>query len=204
MDPSTIQSVITFLLILNPFALCLYLRGVVEDLDRAHFAAVLGRASLISFLVFTLFVWTGEPFLVGTLGVRPEAMRVFGGIIFFNVAYIYVTKGYKALDLLRGNIDELPSEIAMPFMIGGGTITQAIILGKQHDNWIGTALLAGSMVICALFVFLFKLLHDHLKGADERLLRRYMNLLSRANGLLIGALSIDMIVQGVHELWFFS
>lgn len=191
----------TFLLILNPFALSLYLRGVVEDLDRPHFASVLVRASAASFVVFVMFAWLGESFLVNVLGIRPQALRVFGGIIFFNIAYIYVTRGHKALDVLRGSIDELPSEIALPFMIGGGTITQAIILGKHYDTGTALTLLATGMAICLAFVYCFKVVHDQLQGINERILRRYINMFSRANGLIIGALSVDMIVNGVRQIW---
>ena len=41
-------SVVSFLAILNPFALCLYLEGVVDELEPRQFARLLVLASLIS------------------------------------------------------------------------------------------------------------------------------------------------------------
>lgn len=195
------SSLLPFLVILNPFALCLYLAGVMEDLDTASFIKVLTGASLISLAVFSVFTLFGEALLLGVLGVRPEALRIFGGIIFAIVGYNYVMKGYRATQILRGNIDQLPSEIALPFMIGAGTITQSILIGKRHPA--GTAFLIVLIVVVLSFaiVMVFKFVRDELAGTKERVFDKYVNILSRINGLIIGAVSTDMIVSGMHSLW---
>jgi small neutral amino acid transporter SnatA (MarC family) len=162
---------------------------------------VLFKASIISFITFSLFALAGEAFLVRILGVRTEAMRVFGGIIFLIVGYNYVTKGYRATVVLRGTLEELPSAIALPFMIGAGTITQAILLGKQHSVAIAVFVIAISVGATFGIVLGFKLAHDKLRGPREAVFDRYVNILSRINGLLIGAISTEMIVSGLHELW---
>jgi len=196
-----LSSLIPFLAILNPFALCLYLAHVMEELDTRTFLIVFGKASLVSFLVFCLFAAAGEPLLTDFLSVRPEAMRIFGGIIFFIVAYGYVTKGYRATEVLRGSLDELPSEIAVPFMIGAGTITQAILLGKAHGAARATLVLFTGMAVSVLIVLAFKHIADRMRGPRERVFVRYVNIASRLNGLLIGAISTDMVVGGVRRLW---
>ncbi|MFW6164051.1 MAG: MarC family protein [Planctomycetota bacterium] len=196
-----LAGLLPFLAILNPFALCLYLIHVMEELRPGQFALVLGKASVASLAVFCVFAVAGEPLLVKVLRIRPGAMRVFGGIVFFVVAYGYVTKGYKATTLLRGRLDELPSEIAVPFMIGAGTITQATLLGKQHSAGFAVLVLVVGMVVSVLAVLLFNYVRMRMKGVREDLFERYINILSRLNGLLIGALSADMVVTGIHELW---
>ena len=193
-------SLIPFLAILNPFALCLYLVGVMDDLSPRDFLRVLSWASIFSLIAFWLSALAGEPFLVDVLQVRPGALRAFGGIIFFVVAYNYVTKGYKTTEMLRGGLEELPSAIALPFMIGAGTITQAILLGKRHGPYISLLVLFIGLSISFLLVVAFKLIRDHLKEKRERVFDRYVNILSRINGLLIGAISTEMVVSGVREL----
>jgi len=192
---------VRFLAILNPFALCLYLVGVMDELESRHLTRVLGYASVISFVVFSLFAIAGEPFLVRGLGVRPEALRAFGGVIFFVIAYNYVTKGYRAATVLRGSLDDLPAAIALPFMIGAGTITQAILLGKQLSPAGSLFVLLAAMVVSIGVILAFKVVRDRLKTAQEQLLDRYVNILARVNGLLIGAISTEMVVTGTRQLW---
>ncbi len=196
-----LASLIPFLAILNPFALCLYLTGVMEDLDTRTFAWVLVRACLISWAVFALFAWSGEPLLNDFLRISPQAMRVFGGVIFFIVGYNYVVRGYRTAEMLRGSLDELPSVIALPFMIGGGTITQSILTGKQNPTPTALLILGVGIVVSFAVILTFKLLRDTMRKARERVFDRYVNILVRINGLLIGAISTEMIVSGIRDLW---
>lgn len=196
-----VSSLLPFLAILNPFALCLYLAGVMEDLESRIFVKVLFWASLISLVVFWVSAIMGEPLLVEFVGVRPEALRIFGGIIFFIIAYNYVTRGYRATEVLRGSLEELPSAIALPFMIGAGTITEAILLGKRHGPYLSMLLIFLGLCVCFIVVVGFKLVKDCLKGEREKVFQRYVNILSRINGLLIGAISADMVVSGIRKLW---
>jgi len=197
----TWRPLISFLAILNPFALSLYLVSVMEDLDRKRFLRVMLGACLISLVVFCLFALAGEPLLLDVLNVRPAALRAFGGVIFFVVAYQYVVRGYRATEMLRGSAESLPSAVAMPFMIGAGTITQSILIGKAHTPMISIAIIAAGVLVSLLVVMLFKLFRDHLHERREAVFDRYVNLIARANGLLIGAISTDMIVSGLRGLW---
>ena len=195
------KSLIPFLAILNPFALCLYLVGVMEDLDKEAFLRVLIRACGISFAVFCVFGLAGEPFLVDLLGIRPDALRIFGGVIFFIVGYNYVVKGYRTNEMLRGSLDELPSAIALPFMIGAGTLTQSILIGKQHSMGVTILVISIGILVSFAIVLVFKLIRDHMRGPKERVFERYVNIMVRINGLLIGAISTEMIISGVRNMW---
>jgi multiple antibiotic resistance protein len=192
---------VPFLAILNPFALCLYLQGVMEDLDTAQFVRVLGLASIISLAVFWVFALGGETVLIDLFNLRIEALRVFGGMIFFVVGYNYATRGFRATEMLRGNLDDLPSAIALPFMIGAGTITQAILLGKRHDALMSLSLLFLAVAISFAVVITFHFVRERLRKKYQAVFDRYVNIFSRLNGLLIGAISVQMVVTGVRRIW---
>ncbi|MGB2809759.1 MAG: MarC family protein [Sedimentisphaerales bacterium] len=204
MDDAIVKSFLSFLMILNPFALCLYLMGVIDELDSRTFTKVLFRASVISLIAFCIFALTGEKLLVGFLGISPDALRIFGGVVFFMVGYNYVTKGYRATGVLRGSLEELPSAIALPFMVGAGTITQAILIGKKHGPYLSVSILLFGTCMGFLIVIGFKVFRDYLKGAREKVFERYVNILSRINGLFIGTISTEMVVSGIRNLWFQS
>ena len=196
-----VRELMPFLAILNPFALCLYLEEAMHKLRMRAFAGVLARASVISLLAFWFFALAGRPFLNSTLQVRPEALRIFGGIIFLVIAYHYTMRGHQGTEVVRGDITQLPAAIALPFMIGAGTITQSMLM-RQHlppvscmfTLFLGVAISFG-------IVLAFKALSDHLKRRSEATFYRYADIVARLNGLLIGAISVEMIVEGVHQLW---
>ena len=196
-----LDAALPFLAILNPFALCLYLVGVMEDLSFREFLKVIISACTIALVVLWLTGVGGEQVLRSVLRVRPNSLRAFGGVVFFLVGYNYATRGYRATEILRGSVDELPAAIAMPFMIGAGTITQAILIGKNHGNALVGLVLALAMIATFTIVLAFKLVRDRMRGPRERLFDRWVNILARANGLVIGAISVDMIVSSLHHLW---
>ncbi len=195
-----IELLLSFIVILNPFALCLYLAGIIEELDSKNFLRVLSIASLISYIVFAVFSLFGDKLLITVFSVRTEALRCFGGIVFLIVAYNYVTKGSKAAIVLRGDIEELPSQIAVPFMIGAGTITQSILIGKKTNSITSVIILLLAVAISTLFVLVFKQIRDRITDQNIKIFDIYVNILSRINGLIIGAISIEMIVRGISGL----
>lgn len=194
-------SLVSFLAILNPFALCLYLVGVMEDLDFRAFVRVMSGACIISFIVFSIFALAGESVLIGCFHVKPNALRVFGGVIFLIVGYNYVVKGYRTTELLRGSLEELPSAIALPFMIGAGTLTQSILIGKLNSRPVALLILLAGIAISFFVVFAFRAIRDRMKTTREKVFDRYVNIMVRINGLLVGAISTEMIVSGIREMW---
>ncbi len=196
-----ISLLVPFLAILNPFALCLYLTGVMEDLTLRDFARVMAGACLVALLAVAMFAVAGEYLLVHLLGLRFDALRVFGGAIFLGVGYQYVTKGYRATVALRGSVDELPSAIALPFMIGAGTITQSILIGDKTGWAMALATISAAVAVAFAMPLVFKLIRDHLRETRGRVFDRYVNILARVNGLIIGGVSTEMVITGARHLW---
>ncbi|MFW6279622.1 MAG: MarC family protein [Planctomycetota bacterium] len=195
-----INELLPFLSILNPFALCLYLSDTAHELGLRAYVRTIGVASLISYATFLVFALGGRPLLVKTLHIQPEAMRLFGGIIFLVIAHDYVMKGYRATAELRGRL-HLPSAVALPYMIGAGTITQSILIG-EHLTLSATILTLFFGVVTAFVVLLlFKIAGDQLKKRREDIMNRYLDLFARLNALVIGAISTQMIMSGVRTLW---
>ena len=89
---------------------------------------VLFKASLISFAIYTLFVLGGNFLFQKLFQISFESFRLFGGIVIFSFAYQYIVGGRNAMIKMKGSLDDLASEIALPFMVGAGTISIAILM----------------------------------------------------------------------------
>lgn len=136
-----ISSVIEFLVMLNPFALFLYLEPIRKDLSYKSFTRVIFKATLISFIICLVFFFTGDLIFRKIFHIEFESFRIFGGIIIFSFAYFFIVRGQKALIIIKENLDDLASEIALPFMVGAGTISLSILLSQKHSFAIGSVLL---------------------------------------------------------------
>jgi multiple antibiotic resistance protein len=103
--------------------------------------------------------------------------------------------------LQGGDPSRVVGTIALPFMIGPGTISASVIIGKRLQNPTSTflaiivAVIAASASLVAL-----KALHDFVQTKKEELLERYLDITGRVIAMFTGTYAVEMIVNGA-EIW---
>ncbi len=196
-----LTEIVAFLVMLNPFALFLYLEPVMEQLKDKIFYKVLLRASLISLAIFFVFLLSGTFLFENVFRIDFEAFRIFGGIVIFSFAYFYIVKGHKALITMKENLDDLAAEIALPFMIGAGTISLTIIMGKMFDMLSGLLLLIAILGTNYLIIMFLKYLRDNLAKKKLKIaFDKNMEILLRLNGFFVGAIGVNMVLTGIQNI----
>jgi len=197
-----ISSIFEILVMLNPFALFLYLDPVRKDLTHRSFMLVIFKATLISFFICVVFFFFGDVIFRRIFQIDFESFRIFGGIIIFSYAYFFIVKGQKALIIIKENLDDLASEIALPFMVGAGTISLSILLSQKHPMGIGVLLLVIIFAINFLVIFLLKKFRDSIEGKKlKTAFDKNMEVLLRLTGFFIGAIGINMVLTGVKNMF---
>jgi multiple antibiotic resistance protein len=194
-----IKSSALLLVLLNPFLVILYLVDVVEKLERKQFTQVLIRAGLISSVVFCCFAILGDAIFSSVVQAEFASFQIFGGVIFLLIAVQFVFRGPTAIEILRGKSEHLAGAIAMPVLIGPGTISASVIIGKRLDP-----LSACAAVLLAVFLFVMvtlalKAAHDVVRPRGEPLVQRYIEIAGRIMALYVGTVSVDMIMQGIRS-----
>lgn len=195
-------SIVELLVMLNPFALFLYLEPIRKDLGHKQFITVIIKATLISLLICYLFFFSGEFLFKSVFMIDFESFRIFGGIIIFSFAYFFIVKGQRALIMIKEDLDDLASEIALPFMVGAGTISLSILTSYRHSTLNGIFILLAAFLLNFLTIYLLKKMRDSLEG--KRLKTAYdknMEVLLRLNGFFIGAIGINMILTGIKNMF---
>ena len=194
-----LRSFMMIVVLLNPFILSIYLLDVVRALEFREFARQLSRAMTISFVVFASFAWAGEALFESAFQVRFFAFRIFGGITFLIIG-IRLIMGVPQVAGPRPAGQHVAASIAMPFIIGPGTISASVMAGSRLDwGWAAAAIGLAQMTALAALL-LFKRVHDHVRTTHEPLMQRYTEIVGRATALFAGSFAIDMILRGV-ECW---
>lgn len=195
-NPSLIPSFTLFFALLNPFLLSIYLIDLISDLKTPEFSRVLLRASLISGSAFWVFAWGGEAIFTDYLQVHFASFQLFGGIIFLLIGIRFVFSGVDAIRATRGAPEHLAGSIAMPFLIGPGTVSAAVVIGARHNLWISGLLIFGTLALTMTLVIVLKTVHDYVKERNARLIDRYIEVVGRISALLIGTIAVEMILAG--------
>jgi multiple antibiotic resistance protein len=194
------DSVVLLAVLFNPFLMSAYLHDLMSELSLRAFATVLLRAFAISGVVFCTFALAGDQLFTQVLQVRFAAFLVFGGVIFLIIAIRYMTLGAKMIEVLRGPPEHLAGALAMPFMIGPGTVSASVLIGQRLQASLAFTAIGLAMVISCLFLLLMKIVFDSIRKRSEQLMERYLEISGRVAAILIGTIAVDMIMRGL-DLW---
>ena len=182
--------------LLNPFLLIIYLLNIIERLNFSEFNKVLARAGIIASLIFFCFIFLGDALFSDVFQVEFASFQIFGGIIFLVIGLQFVFKGPEAIEILQGESKHLVGAIAMPVLIGPGTISASVIVGKRHEFLTACGVVLVAVVSSLVMILILKLIHDWVRARYEPLIERYIEIAGRVTALYIGAVSIEMIMQG--------
>ncbi len=191
------ESTILLLALLNPFLLVVYLIGPMKQLSRTEFAQVLTRAGLIAGAVFCAFAVLGDAIFANVVQADFASFQIFGGLIFVLIGLQFVFRGPDAIEILRGEAAHISGAVAMPVLIGPGTISASVIIGKRHDPALACIAVIAAVSISLLIVFLLKALHDYVLPRREALIERYLEIVGRITALYVGTVAVEMIMRGL-------
>lgn len=193
-----IQASMLLFILLNPFLMVVYLLDVFEKLPPETFRRVLLRAGAISFLVFSMFALLGDFLFRDVLQAQFASFQVFGGIIFLLIGLQFLFQGNSAIAALRGESQHIAGAIAMPIMIGPGTIGASILIGKRLTQFNAVLAVGTAVLTSVLVIILLKYLHDYVRERNEKLVDRYIEIVGRAMALVVGTFAVEMIMRGLQ------
>jgi multiple antibiotic resistance protein len=198
---SAIMLSIAFLALLNPFALFIYLRPVMVGLSGKAFAKVLLQASVISLLIYFIFAVSGIFLFEKILQIKFESFRIFGGLVISALALMVILTGKHALIHIKEDLDDLASEIALPYMVGAGTISLSIIIGNTLPPLASFLVLFFVVSLNYIAVLILKQIREYLPTKFQIAFDKSMGILLRLSAFLIGAIGLNMIMTGIANLF---
>jgi len=197
----TIRAFVTFFTIIDPVGLAPVVIGLTAHLNDAQRSTVVTRAIVISAAIIAFFALAGR-FLLDRLGINLYAYNIAGGALLFLVAIDMLfgrqsgtreTKAEADEALTREDISVFP--LAIPMIAGPGTITTTILfVGLAAPNALDLLSVAGA-IISALFVAWLVM-----RGSMwivRRIGRTGILVLSRILGILLAALAVQFILNGI-------
>jgi multiple antibiotic resistance protein len=201
-DEFLIAALVTLFVVVDPIGLVPAFLGVTHGLPRTARLGVAWRACLIAFAVLAGSALIGD-WLLRTLSITLPAFRIAGGLLLFSIASEMVfgvrierqsQQAEEAIEEHVRNIAAFP--LAVPLMAGPGAITATVLLaGRADGHWLHLALLLGvvAVVLVASFVvFLTATRISRLLGTTGNVV------LSRLLGVLLAALAVQYVVDGVR------
>lgn len=191
--------IVSFLILLNPFALFVYVLPILKEQGVGKFSSVMLRASLISGVIYILFALSGQA-IFSALGVSFEAFRVFGGIVLVSFALSFILQGKQSMITTRGELSKIAAEVALPFIVGAGTITLSIIIGEALEPSAAVFAISAVMMINYLAIMWLGMFRQSLNDKLKTVFDKNSEILLRINGFIVGAYGVNLIFEGLNAL----
>lgn len=192
-----LRSAALLLALLNPFLVIIYLLDVVRKRDLRSFAAVLVQGAIYAGVVFCCFAVLGEWIFANVVQAEFASFQIFGGLVFVAIAMQFVFRGPMAIEMLRGDSEHLASAIAMPVLIGPGTVSACVVIGQRLSPLLACGAVVLAVAVSVLVMVLLKLVHDRVRTSHEVLVERYIEIVGRVMALYVGTVAIELIMQGL-------
>ncbi len=189
-------------MILDPLGNIFPYLALTAERPPADTRKVAGRACAYSFLILAVFALAGR-FIIAFFGISLAAFQIAGGFILFRIS-IDMLQGrghFNRLDTSSslkaeeyGDIALVP--LAVPLMAGPGSITTVLVLTSRAGTPAESlSILAAAVIILVVAYLCFIFAHRILALIKESSLR----LLTRIMGLILTALAVQFIIQGLKS-----
>jgi len=192
-----IASATLLFVLLNPFMMTVYLIDLIRSLGMKEMTEVMIRATLISGVVFVGFALGGNQIFEDVLGVHFASFQIFGGLMFLAISLRSMLYGAKLMTEIRGEPAQIAGAVAMPFMIGPGTVSAAVVAGAKLEPGMAVLAILIALVPSTVGVLLLKKLHDYFQESHAGLVERYIEIVGRVTAVLIGTIAVDLIARGI-------
>lgn len=197
-----VTAFVTLVVIIDPVGLAPLFVALTRGMDTGHRRRIAARACVTAAFVLTAFGLMGDAVL-GFVGISMPAFRIAGGILLFLTALdMLFERRSKRREGQTNPHEEDPSvfPLSIPLIAGPGAIATMILLaGQQGGEWSWVLAVHGVMGAVILLTFLMFLT----AGPLERLLGPVgINVVTRLLGMLLAALSVQFVLDGLADFGF--
>ncbi|MEJ5217035.1 MarC family protein [Cognatishimia sp. D5M38] len=195
-----ITSFVTLFVIIDPIGLMPIFIAFTPGMSAQQRRAVAFRSCIIAFFILALFAFFGEAVL-GFVGISMAAFKIAGGVLLFLTALDMLFE--RRQERREGRVTEVPDPsvfpLAIPMIAGPGSIATVILLSGQIDGIQGPILILGvalAVMLVAVALFMAGNLLERALGDIG------INVVTRLLGMLLAALSIQFILDGLKDFGF--
>jgi multiple antibiotic resistance protein len=199
-----ITAVVTLFLVIDPIGLLPMFISLTHG-NAQNRTKIAMRSCAVAIGILFLFGVFGEE-LLNFIGIGMPAFRISGGLLLFLTAVemLFNKRGQRREEQSDVDHHDDPSvfPLATPLIAGPGSMAAMILLaGSMEVDYSATLIAMGAMVSVVAITFALFLLG----GPFERLMGKTgIDVITRLMGMLLAALSVQFVVDGLQGLGVFS
>ena len=198
-----LRYLVTLTAVLDPFLAVPIFLSVAAQYEPARRARLANAITVTVFVVLAVSALFGEG-LLRIMGASLPAFQVGGGLVLLLMALSMLNAQAGEIRQTRAEAEELESgelsgivPLAVPLLAGPGSISTTIIAAQRGGLAHAAVLIACIALVCALLWSLLRGAHS----LGPRMGTTGLNIATRILGLLLAAISIQTMAEGLRTLF---
>ncbi len=201
MNETWINAFLALFAILNPVGLIPIFAEYIGDLDNRTRFKMFNVCVLTAFVTMAIMTLTGRWLLSQVFQIDIQVFRITGGLLLTILAVRYIIFPTREAPQYAHNIDKSAQAMefavvpmAVPLMVGPGSIVTGILLLDNYGYLMTFSSLAAVFILC-WGLFQLTPWFSRLMGKVGRLV------ISRVLWIFIGALGVQYLVTGIQNFF---
>jgi len=199
-----VENFVIVFVAIDPIGLLPIFATFTQGLTKSDILKLTLRSSTTAFIVLLLF-WVLGSAILDFMGINIHSFRIIGGLFLLIIAYqmVFEQRQEKRQDTVeKAMSDEALTSLAtfplaIPFIAGPGAITIVMLLSEKGNSTLQEQVIGFSPVVVVIALTALSL---WLSSKLVNLLPlSAIGILQRTFGLLLGALSVEFVIQGIRQ-----
>ena len=198
-----LENFVLIFVAIDPISLLPIFATFTQGLNQKDLRTLCLRTGLTAFIILLVF-WIFGSQILQLMGININSFRIVGGMFLMIIAYqmVFLQRQQSREETAEKAIDNeaLSSlatfPLAIPLIAGPGAITIIVLLSEKSGDSINSHLVGFSPIF---IIILLTILSLWISGKiAEKLPVSVLSVLQRTFGLLLGALAIEFVIQGIR------
>lgn len=199
-----LESTILMFVAIDPISLVPIFAGLTSGLNKTQVRSIYLRASFVSLLVLSSF-WLFGNAILDVMNISMDSFRIIGGLFLIVIAFqmVFEQRQTRRQNTADTAIDDETIEsiaifpLSIPLIAGPGAMATSLLLSKESYISVTDAIVSYLPILVVIFIaFIAMWLSSKLAS---RLGPTIITVVQKIFGLLLGALAIEFVIEGIRN-----
>ena len=199
-----LESTILMFVAIDPISLVPIFAGLTSGLNKTQVRSIYLRASFVSLLVLSSF-WLFGNAILDVMNISMDSFRIIGGLFLIVIAFqmVFEQRQTRRQNTADTAIDDETIEsiaifpLSIPLIAGPGAMATSLLLSKESYISVTDAVVSYLPILVVMFIaFIAIWLSSKLAS---RLGPTIITVVQKIFGLLLGALAIEFVIEGIRN-----
>ena len=197
-----IESTILMFVAIDPISLVPIFAGLTSGLNKHQVKSIYIRASIVSLIVLSIF-WLFGNAILDAMNISMDSFRIIGGLFLIVIAFqmVFDQRQTRRQSTVDTAIDDETIQsisifpLSIPLIAGPGAMATSLLISKEtYINVLDGFISYLPILIAVLFATIAMWLSAKL---SSKLGPTVITVVQKIFGLLLGALAIEFVIDGV-------